>query len=68
MEFFRHLFGLCGEAHPSAIYYLGLPTVVIGFRGVIKNFILGLRLTQGSPSGGYGPRVHNANGRCRLSF
>lgn len=44
MEFFRHLFGLCGEAHPSAIYYLGLPTVVIGFRGVIKNFILGLRI------------------------
>jgi hypothetical protein len=44
MEFIRHLFGLCGEAHPSAIYYLGLPTVVIGFRVVIKNFILGLRI------------------------
>jgi hypothetical protein len=47
IEFIRHSFGLCGEAHPSMLYCLGMPAIFIGFRKTIKFWfwyiILGLK-------------------------
>lgn len=36
LEFFRHLFGLCGEGHPSILYGLG----IIPFLGMIKRYFV----------------------------
>lgn len=47
IEFIKHSFGLCGEAHPNVIYYLGMPAIFLGFWKKIKFWfwyiILGLK-------------------------
>ena len=35
VEFTKHLFGFCGEGHPSLLYLLGIPTVLL----LIRNYI-----------------------------
>jgi hypothetical protein len=43
IEFFKHLFGLCGEGHPSLLCALGLTPIIIAIKGYVGNTILNLK-------------------------
>lgn len=47
IEIIRHSLGLCGDAHPSMLYFLGMPLTFVLFWKTIKFWfwyiILGLK-------------------------
>ena len=43
IEFFKHLFGICGDGHPSLFCALGLTPIIIYCKGYFRVFILNLK-------------------------
>lgn len=39
LEAIKHLFGICGEGHPSILYGLGILPIILGFRGKITSYL-----------------------------
>lgn len=44
VEIFRHLFGVCGDGHPSLLYLLGVTPALIYLRNRISIFFRNIRL------------------------
>lgn len=42
-EVIRHIFGLCGDNHPSIMTLLGGSTIVVGIKAYWKYFISSLK-------------------------
>jgi len=48
VEFFKHLFGCCGESHPTLFYLLGIAPLLIMVRCKLNTFFKSIKIILGT--------------------